>query len=406
MDRHNIAIVRATNAVPFNGKVSSVKDVPFIKKEKGTAFAGEFFSLLRRKGLLNSIDWESPEEERNIVEQKNKEILDQYMPYTSVYNSMVLWSLNGLVPDDAYNKFSEKTCAIIDGLEEQMERSEIVSLVPTDTAIKCKDGENVELSENATVLIAKGRYERLSPEEKEQLSKLDLTVRVFDGDLKTAINTNLVESGRFTAEALSLVSEGGGYKESATSDEVMQTINSIAKENNIPQLLHDKIFRGETGEEEKLEDVKGEYEQCNVVSAFYKQAFFEYLFSKMDIDDGVKAYALYSPDSANCMENLCDEISRIGIDKYKAILDEYNKSLEQLRESGKLPTPQAIVDSVREDKRIDLISMIEEQSKQDTVLQGAVEATEEITTSEMIEKMENLTLSTEIDAKTKETEIE
>ena len=84
------------------------------------------------------------------------------LPYNSDYNSMVLWSLNGLVPDDMNNTFSDKTCAIIDGLAEQIEQSEMVSLVPTDTAIK----GNVNLSNKATILIDKDRYETLSLEEK------------------------------------------------------------------------------------------------------------------------------------------------------------------------------------------------------------------------------------------------
>ena len=375
MDIKNIALVRATNVIPFDGKVHPLKDAPFLKKESGTVFSGELFSLLRRKGLLQPIDWESSEAERQDVAQKNKEIVAQYMPYTSMYNSMVLWSLNGLVPDDAFNEFSKKSCAIIDGLEEQVGKAELVSLVPTDTAIK----GTVTLSKNAIILISKERYEVLSKEEKEQLDKLNLKVDIFEGDLKTAIDTTLVETGRYTAENLGLVSEGGGYKELDTSAELMDLVNNIAKEKQIPQVLHDKIFRGETDGQQKLEGVKGELEQCNVVSAFYKQAFFEYLFSQMAIAEGVKECALYFPDSSKYMEDLCDEIGRIGIDKYKSLVDEYNKFLEHLRETGKLPTPQEIVTATRENRKIDLVSMIEEHNREDFVLSSAIETTKEVT---------------------------
>lgn len=401
MNIRNIAAVRATNVIPFDGVVHPVKDEPFIKKENGTPFQGELFSLLRRKGILRPIDWESPEEERMAVEEKNKEIVLEYMPYTSMYNSMVLWSLNGLVPDDAFNKFSQKTCAIIEGVEELMEETEIISMVPSDTAIN----GSAKLSKNASVLIARERYESLSEEQREQLSKLDLTVKIFDGDLKTAINTELIESGRYTAEDLSLVSESGGYIESATSKEVMQTINSIAQEHNIPQLLHMKIFLGETDGEKKLEDVKGEKQHCDTIAAVYKQAFFEYLFSKMDIDESVKECATYFPDSSKYMEDLCDEIDRIGIDKYKAVLDEYNQSLERLRDCGQLPTPQQIVDAVREENKIDLISMIEQEKNKDIVLESAIEETEQITTMSAIMEQKERLLQIEKEYETKETEI-
>lgn len=372
MDAHNIAAVRATNAIPFDGKVYPVKDVPFIKKEKGTAFSGEMFSLLRRKGLLNEIDGNQPEEERIDLEEKNKSIVEHYMPYTSVYNSMVLWSLNCLVPDDAFNKFSEKSCAIIEGVEELMEQSEVYSLVPTDTAT---DGP-VKLSENAIILIVKEVYEKLSEEEKESLAQLDCKVSVFEGNLKTAINRTLTETGRYTAETLTLVNENGGYIKSATSEAVMQVINNISKEKDIPQILHDRIFKGAVDGSEKLEHVKGEIEQCNVVAAFYKQTFFEYLFSKMDIDETTKIYAQMAPEAQPYMENLCDEISRIGIEEYKKVVDTYNYSLEQLKESGKLPTPQEIVDAAKENKKIDLISMIEELEKKSEENGGKVSVKE------------------------------
>ena len=399
MDIHNIAMVRATNAIPFDGKVHPVKDTTFIKKENSTPFQGEFFSLLRRKGVLHPIDWETPEEERITVEEKNKQIVAEYMPYTSMYNSMVLWSLNGLVPDDAFNKFSQKTCAIVDGLEEQVEQSEIISIMPTDTALK----ETVTLSKNATLLIAKQRYEQLSQQQKEQLEQLNFTVSIFEGDLKTAIDTILIQSGRYTAETLDLVSEGGGYKESATSKDVIDTINSVAKERAIPQILHDKIFRGETEGVEKLEDVKGEKQQCDIIAEVYKQTFFDYLFSRMNIDENVKMKSQYNPNSDIYMEELCDEIGRIGIDKYKQVVDEYNKSLEELRDIGRLPTPQQIVDAVRGDKKIDLISMIEQVQNQDAVLTGAIEATETVTTTRDIKEQEGKL--SQIEKEIQETEI-
>ncbi len=400
MDIHNIALVRATDVIPFDGMVYPVKDKQFIKKETGPGFAGEMFSLLKRKGILNPIDWEASDEERQVTEEKNKQIASQYMPYTSMYNSMVLWSLNGIVPDDNATKFSQKSCAIIDGLEEQIEQADIVSMVPTDTAVK----GTVTLSKNAKILISKERYDSLSQQEKEQLAKLDLTVEVFEGDLKTAIDTTLIESERYTAEDLRLASEDGGYKASPTSEDVIGTIKSIAQEKDIPQLLHKKIFEGETDGIPKLEDVKGEKDKCDIVSEFYMRTFLEYILPRLDIDEVVKGSILSFPNVPRHIEDLCDEIGRIGIDKYKQVLDEYNESLEKLRDTEKLPTPEQIVDAAREDRKIDLISMIEQEKTQDAVLTSAIEATEEIVTESAIEQQgEKLS---QIEIGTKETEIE
>ena len=388
MDIKNIALVRATNVIPVDGVVRPISAVPYLRKEKDTEFSTSMRDLLRRKGLLKEVDWTKPDE-INKISKENTKTLEQYVPYNSDYNSMVLWSLNGLVPDDMNNTFSDKTCAIIDGLAEQIEQSEMVSLVPTDTAIK----GNVNLSNKATILIDKDRYETLSLEEKDKLAKLNLNVTIFQGNLKEAVNEALIREGRYTAETLSLAREDDGYIKSDTSDEVRRTIRDVANERNIAQVLHWSVITGQNDELDKLENVKDDFENGCIVKDFYKRAFFEYLFSKMNIDNGTKEYALYFPDSSKYMEDLCDEIDRIGIDKYKSLVDEYNKSLEQLRETGKLPTPQQIVNSARENKKIDLVSMIEKHSNEDIILSSAIKTTEEKTrTGVMAAQMENFKL--------------
>ena len=388
MDIKNIALVRATNVIPVDGVVRPISAVPYLRKEKDTEFSTSMRDLLRRKGLLKEVDWTKPDE-INKISKENTKTLEQYVPYNSDYNSMVLWSLNGLVPDDMNNTFSDKTCAIIDGLAEQIEQSEMVSLVPTDTAIK----GNVNLSNKATILIDKDRYETLSLEEKDKLAKLNLNVTIFQGNLKEAVNEALIREGRYTAETLSLAREDDGYIKSDTSDEVRRTIRDVANERNIAQVLHWSVITGQNDELDKLENVKDDFENGCIVKDFYKRAFFEYLFSKMNIDNGTKEYALYFPDSSKYMEDLCDDIDRIGIDKYKSLVDEYNKSLEQLRETGKLPTPQQIVNSARENKKIDLVSMIEKHSNEDIILSSAIKTTEEKTrTGVMDAQMENFKL--------------
>jgi len=359
MDIKNIAIVRATNVIPFDGKVYPLSEVPYLKKEYGTEFSDAMQDLLKRQNKLKQFDW-SRFDEIDKFNQENKEILKQYLPYNSDYNSMVLWSLNGLVPDDMNNTFSNKICAIIDGLEEQIDESEVISLVPTDTAIKGKnEDKGIKLSKNATILISTERYETLTQEEKDKLANLDLNIKKFDGDLEQAVNQCLEESGRFTAEKLSLNRADGGYIQSDTSDELKQTIGSIAKEKNIAQELFFNIITGQSDELDKLHNVKDEYEKMMQVRNFYKKAFFDNMFSKIDISEEVKINSLIGMDSSVYMEDLCEEIGRIGLDEYKNVLDEYNTRLEELQKSGELPTPQQIIDSINRGEPINLQELIE-----------------------------------------------
>lgn len=362
MNINNIAIVRATNVIPFDGVVRPVSEVPYLKKEQGTEFSFAMSDLLKKQGKLKQVDWSKPEE-INEINQKNNEILEQYVPYSSGYNSMVLWALNGLVPDDINNTFSNKDCVIVDGLAEQIEKTEIVSLVPTDTAIK----GSVEVSEQGVLFIKKDRYDSLSQTNKERISNLNFSVKIIEGELEEEVRSYLEKSGRYTAETLSLSRKDRGYIESETSNELIKTINDVAEENNIAQALHYSIFTWESGiDVEKLQSVKDEYKNTWTVINFYKQTFFDYLLPRIDIKNSVKANADSYPESPVYMKDLCDEIEeKVGIEEYKKLLDAYNGALEKLRDSGRLYTPQQIVDAKKQKKQIDLLTLIEEVIKQE-----------------------------------------
>ena len=357
MNIRNIALVRATNTIPFDGMVHPISEVPYLKKEKGTTFAYAMNDLLRKLSKINEDDyWTKTEEEQEEINRKNRKILEEYLPYNSDYNSMVLWALNGLVPDDMNNTFSNKTCAIIESLEEQINKAQIISLVPTDTAIK----GNVQLSSQAIILIGKERYASLSLQEKAKLANLTLTVKVFSGELKDAIDTVLKNSGRYTSEQLSLTRSTKGYLESDTSEELIQTIQDIAQSHNIAQVLHWNVLTGQSDELEKLESVKDEHKNNNTVLECYQKTFFQYLFSKMPIDPRVKSEVWSYIESPVYAKALCEEIERIGLDEYKRVVKQYNCSLENLRKQGKLPTPEQIVSLAKEDKDFNLLLLLEE----------------------------------------------
>lgn len=360
MNIKNIAVVRATNIIPFDGIVHPVSEVPYLKKNKGTAFDYAISDLLKKSSKISLEGyWTKTEEEQREMDKYNTDILEQYLPYNSDYNSMVLWSLNGLVPDDMNNTFSNKTCAIIESLEEQLNNSEVISLIPTDTAIK----GNVKLSSQAIILISKERYEALSEEKIEKLNNMDLTIQVFDGELQEAVGKTLKDSERYTSEKLSLNREDRGYVESDSKEELIETIQNIAESNDIAQVLHWDVLTGQNDKTGKLASVKDEFKNGIIVQNCYQKTFFRYLFSRLDIDRTVCSRALGYMESHVYMKALCDEIERIGLDAYKKVVNQYNKTLENLREEGELPTPEQIVNLTKENKDYDLVDLIEETEK-------------------------------------------
>ena len=391
LDIKNIALVRATNIIPFDGIVYPISEAPYLKHQRGTAFAYGINDLLRKNSKINEEGyWTKSEEERKEMDRQNHEILEQYLPYNSDYNSMVLWSLNGLVPDDMNNTFSSKSCAIIESLEEQIHNSEIVSPVPTDTAIK----GNVKLSNQAIILINQERYDSLSEKEKKQLESLEQTVQVFDGELQQAVNDSLENSEKYTAEKLSLTRSDQGYIESNTKDELIQTIHTIAEDNNIAQVLHWNVLTGQNDELDKLKSVKDEFKNGVRVSECYQKTFFTYLFSKLDIDKEVCGNIMRYMESPVYIQELMDEIEKNGIDQYKEVVTKYNNVLEILREKGQLPTPEQIVDFVKENKNFTLNSLIDEveMNKQHNnfSIEAMAKIDETVTFSERKEGMDKL----------------
>ena len=60
-------------------------------------------------------------------------------------------------------------------------------------------------------------------------------------------------SGIYTAEQLSLTRADKGYFESDTREELIETIQDIAKSHNIAQVLHWNVLTGKNDELEKLD---------------------------------------------------------------------------------------------------------------------------------------------------------
>ena len=340
----NIALVRATNVIPFDGRLKPISESPYLIKNTNTLLAFEITNLLRNAGLIEPYDYKKAYDDENYDNEYNerlKMVLKDYLPYISDYNSMILFSLNGLVPDDSEgcafgnNTFSNKKCGIIDGLKEHIDQ--VISLVPTDTAIK----GSMELSSNAIILLEKSYYESLSNEQKDMLSNLN--IKLFEGSLKEAVKETLKETGRYIPEDLSLRRGDRGYKDSDTKEETVSTIDSIARERNIAQVLHLDVITGHNDDLDKLEDVKDEQKNIQIVMGYYQNQFYEYLFQNMHIEDEYLKECLMSIGSPVYINKLGEKIKEFGLENYKKLVEAYNKELERMQSCGELLTPDEIV---------------------------------------------------------------
>ncbi len=344
MDINNIALVRATNIIPFDGIMKPISNVPYLCKNISGEFPAVISDLLHELGIIEPMDPAKMFDEDyydNMVATSSK-ILKEYLPYISDYNSCILFSLNGICPDDSEhgfgnNTFSNKVCGIIEPLVHHIDN--VISLIPTDTAIQ----GDVYLSPEAIILIAKSKYLELSSQEKERLNNLNLKVKIFEGSLKEAITTELKNSGRYIPETLTLSRKYGGFMPSNTSEEQLQLINKIAQDYGKAQVLYFNILTGKNDELEKLESVKDELDNAWKVQDYYILNFLNKLLIYMAVPDNIINQLPMNLHSRAYMEKIKKLIKDYGIENYKTFVDSYNSYLKQLQLDMTLPTPNEII---------------------------------------------------------------
>ena len=57
MNIHNIALVRATNIIPFDGIVKPISNVPYLCKNISGEFSSSISDILNQLGIRPDFDW-------------------------------------------------------------------------------------------------------------------------------------------------------------------------------------------------------------------------------------------------------------------------------------------------------------------------------------------------------------
>ena len=344
MNINNIAIVRATNIIPYDGVVRPLSNVPYLCKNIGLEFSARISDLLHELGVIPPLDQSKMFEEDyydKMVALSSK-ILKEYLPYVSDYNSMVLFSLNGICPDDnehgfANNTFSNKKVAIIEPLSEHIDQ--VISLVPTDTAIK----GDVVLSNSAIILIEESLYNSLNETQKSLLHNNIFSIKTFTGSLKEAIRNELQNSGRYIPETLSLSASTGGFMQSDTSEMQKECINNIASYYGLSQMKYFNLITSRDTSIPKYDEVCDEFYNTIKVQDYYITMFLSnflmYLNAPKDMINNISKNIHYKP----FLLKVITIIKELGIDKYKQFVDSYNKKLEEHQKNMTLITPEDII---------------------------------------------------------------
>lgn len=344
MNINNIAIVRATNVIPFDGIVRPLSNVPYLCKNIGLEYSARLSDLLHELGVIPPMNQSRIFEEDYYDEMValSSKILKEYLPYVSDYNSMVLFSLNGICPDDnehgfANNTFSNKKVAIIAPLSDYIDQA--ISLVPTDTAIK----GDIILSSESIVLIEESTYNLLSEEQKMILHNNQFTIKTFTGTLKEAIRNELQNSGRYIPETLSLSSSTGGIMPSETSEIQKQCINDIASTYGLSQMKYFNLITTRDATIPKYDEVCEEFNKALQVQDYYTQIFLSELLIFLNAPEEMISSVSKNVNYKPFLLNIMNLIKEKGIENYKQFVDSYNLKLEEQQASMMLATPEEII---------------------------------------------------------------
>ena len=352
MNIDNIALVRATNIIPFDGVVRPLSNSRYLCKNIGLEYSARLSVLLRNVGIIPPIDQTRLFEEDyydSMVSLSSK-ILRDYLPYVSDYNSMVLFSLNGICPDDnehgfANNTFSNKKVAIIEPLNKHIDQ--VISLVPTDTAIK----GDIVLSNEAIVLIDKDTYSLLNEEQKAVLHNNQFNIKTFTGSLKDAITEELQASDRYIPETLSLSASTGGFMPSSTSEAQKQLINNIAETLGLSQQKYFNLITSTDKNMPKYADVSDEYNKMLKIQEYYMKMFLDELLEYLNAPNTMAINSSNQLYSEKYMSDVVNLIEYYGIENYKKFVDAYNFRMEEKQANGSLPTPQEVINEINQQKR-------------------------------------------------------
>lgn len=344
MNINNIAIVRATNVIPFDGVVRPLSNVPYLCKNIGLEFSSRISDLLHELGVIPPIDQSRMFEEDYYDEMValSSRILKKYLPYVSDYNSIVLFSLNGICPDDnehgfANNTFSNKNVAIIEPLSEHIDQ--VISLVPTDTAIK----GDVVLSNNAIILIKDSLYNSLNESQKALLHSNSFSIKIFTGSLKEAIKNELQNSGRYIPETLSLSASTGGFVQSDTSEIQKECINNIASSYGLLQMKYFNLITSRDTTMPKYDEVCDEFYKALKVQEYYITMFLNEFLMYVNAPEDMINNISKKTYNITFLLKVIAIIKKLGIDKYKQFVDNYNKKLEEQQKNMTLITPEDII---------------------------------------------------------------
>lgn len=327
MNIENVVLVRAMGHLPLDGVLlPSCEGKYLIPNEKDAYyyFIRKEIQKLLEKELGRSLNvWE--DDDKALLENA----LKNYLPLTSTYTSTLSFSLNGLVPDDMNNKFSDMKIAVLDPIKYH-QNEDYVNIDAIDTTIK----GNITCSEESILVIEKDYFLSLSEDIKTNLMS-HYKVEIFTGSLKDAVS-NILQKYNYPSIPLIQKKESNDILDCEEKESMIDFENSFAQTSNASRLKLQQLYMYPistmTGVDAiAAEKVQSDFNKNLIVEKYYKDKFYEYLISIAEsyglvLNDEEKFYLFseFSNGEEVLKKIMAFLIQTRGIDNLGLIIQEYN----------------------------------------------------------------------------------
>ena len=268
----------------------------------------------------------------------DKEVVEKLETYQMFYRSTIHFAENGLVSSHLYGNFDNQDFSILEPLINQLDKSDFKNFAGQDTFIQ----GNVELSNEAIIIIKKDKYERIKNEypeidnfnvilyegikkevKEEYLKKQDNSMASFDvNDERAIVERVLIDLG-YVPELI-----GNHYIiESPTSNKIRKVNLSLGEKYKT---------NAETKHNHTEEYIIDFEKTMEIVKLFDKELlmFFinKYNLKMIDI----------IPNKFTAMQIL----NSINIEEVINTIKEFNSTIKKMQEEKVLPISEEIIDNM------------------------------------------------------------
>lgn len=327
MNLENVVLVRAMSHLPLDGVLIPSSEGKYLipnEKDEYYYFIRKEVQKLLEKELGRSLNvWF--DEDKKILENA----LRDYLPLTSAYTSTLSFSLNGLVPDDMNNKFSEMKIAVLEPIKYH-QHEDYVNIDAIDTTIKGA----IEVSGESILVIEKDYYLTLSEEEKINLMS-HYKIELFIGSLQDAV-TNILRKYNYPSIPLIQKRESQDILDCEEKESLITFQDKFAQEHNASRLKLQQLYMYPISTMDKsdavaAEKVQSDFNKNLIVEKYYKEKFYDFLMVKAEsygltLTEEEKYY-LFSEFSngEEILKKLVETLIKIeGHEHFKKIIQEYN----------------------------------------------------------------------------------